>query len=152
VGCRQVDIDNILTIGGFVFSALGFLISLQSLRHGKRFIAVTAIVLLVAVTTGISFYRLYKHEALVKQVGKEIVETLAGNSLTFDELHERLLFRPFPVVTESLFLLIEGGAIRHRLVRIQTEGKLTSVRVYYQPNSAASAGSALESGPDEKPK
>lgn|GEM_PF-6916807 len=147
-----MDIDNILTIGAFVFSALGFSISLLSLNRGRKFTAVTAIVLLLVVTTGVSFYRLHQHDALIKQVRKEIVETLSGESLTFDELHERLLFRSFPVVNESLFVLIEGGAIRHRLLRIQAAGRLTSVRVYYQPDSAESAGSALDSRPHEKAK
>ena len=128
-----MDIDDLLTIGGFTFSGVGFLISLLALRQGRKLAIVTAIIAVVVVTTGILLYHSQRHDTLIRQVKKEIVETLADNTLSFDELHEHLLFRSFPVANEALFHLIESGAIRHRLVRSQVEGKLASVRVYYVP-------------------
>jgi len=123
--------DDLLTIGGFTFSLIGSLIALISLNRGRKLTLVAGIVTAAALTTGLSVYRNQRHSTIVGRVGEEIIHVLSDRPLTFDEIHEHLLFRSFPLTKEALFMRIRHGEIRHRLIRREIDGHPTSFRVYF---------------------
>ena len=51
--------------------------------------------------------------------------------MTFDQLYQELLYRPFPVVNEALFRAVENGVIGHRVIEFHHDGSILAVRGYY---------------------
>ena len=130
-----MDIDNLVTIGEFTCSALGLVMSLFLVKENKKLIVVAVIIGAVVTATGVSLCRWWQHCHVIKQVQDEIIEALASDSLTFDELHQNLLYKSFPVINEALFVLIQDKKVAHRLIRIGNSDRILSVRVYYNRNS-----------------
>jgi hypothetical protein len=127
-----MGVDDVLIVGGFAIACVDLFIAIRALKKGRTRAGVVALVAVLVATTGLLLYRFQQHDALIRQISMEIIDIMDSESLTYDELHERLLFRSFPNVNEALFLLIRDGSIRHRLSRPQVEGRPAGVRLYYR--------------------
>jgi hypothetical protein len=120
---------NFLSIASFAISAGG----LYSLIKGKiKKDIVFAIIAAVLVTTSFAaIIELWMRYRQINIVQSEIISELSNQSLTFDQIYQELLFRPFNEVNEALFRGVEEKKIGHRILEFNNEGEMVSVRVYF---------------------
>src|SRR6266446_8794115 len=119
-----MTLDDVLLVGNFVGSLVALVIALVSLPPGRRgptqkgqtpppaldqrkgvriAATTTAVLATIIVTAALLLFRSRAHDHAVAQVQNEIVEAIAGDLLTFDDLHQQLIYHSFPEVYEALF-------------------------------------------------
>lgn len=126
-----MSLDDIIQAGGFFASFAGLLIALISLRQGTKLVAIAVLVSIGVASTGVSLYRAQQRYQEIAKIKNEIVESLAYEPLTFDELHSQLLFRTFPDATQALFELIDNDTVQHCLSQALADERTTAYRLYY---------------------
>ncbi|MDD5719566.1 MAG: hypothetical protein PHQ53_07760 [Candidatus Krumholzibacteria bacterium] len=125
-----MSINTFLAIASFALS-IGGLLSSLFFKERKKEIAVVVVVTALVVTTGIALLRNHQEQQLIVRVQEEALAVLSSDALTFDEIYQRLHFRPFSVVNEAMFRSVERGTVGHRLVEFHQGGKITTVRLYF---------------------
>ena len=91
-----------------------------------------AVVAALIATSGIALYLSYEHEKYVDRVQEEMIKILSSEAITFYDLYQNI----FPPVShellrEALYDGVEEGLIGYRPIRLQSNGKTMSVKVFY---------------------
>lgn len=121
-----------LNIASFSIS-VGGLIAVFVVKDNKRkAIVFGAVVAALIATSGIALYLSYQHEKYMDRIQEEMIKILSSEAITFDDLYQNI----FPPVShellrEALYDGIEEGLIGYRPIRMQSNGKTMSVKVFY---------------------
>lgn len=125
-------IETFLNIASFSIS-VGGLVAVFVVKSGKKKeIALGVVVAVLIATSGTTLYSSYQHEKYVDRVQEEMVKILSSEAITFDDLYQNI----YPPVShellrEALYDGVEKGAIGYRPVRLQSNSKIMSVKVFY---------------------
>ena len=124
-------IEMFLYIASFSIS-VGGLVAVFVVKGGKKEIVLSVVVASLVATSGITLYSSYQHEKNVDRVQEEIVKILSSEAITFDDLYQNI-FPPVPheLLREALYDGIEEGAIGYQPMRLQSTGKIMSIKVFY---------------------
>lgn len=124
-------IEIFLSIASFSIS-VGGLIALFVVRGSKKEIVFGVIAAALVATSGTILYSSYRHSMYVDRVQVEMVRILSSEEMTFDDLYQNI-YPPVPheVLRESLYGAIEDGMIGYRPMRLQANGKIISVKMFY---------------------
>lgn len=125
-------IEIFLSIAGFSISVGGLVAVFVVKDDKKKEIVLSVVVAALIITSGAALYSSYQHEKYVDRVQKKMVEILSSEAITFDDLYQNI----FPPVShellrEALYEGIDEGAIGYRPMRLQSNGKFMSVKVFY---------------------
>ena len=123
-------IETFLSIASFSIS-VGGLISMFIVKGAKKEIVLGVVITALFVTSGIALYTSHQHEQQLELVQGEILKALSQDTITFEEIYQRLYYTPYEILNEALFVAIGEGVIGHRVMRFQNSGMMTSVRVFY---------------------
>lgn len=128
----MMEIFLFLSIASFSISVGGLVAVFVVQNDKKKIIVLSVVVASIIVTSGAALYSSYRHEKYVDRVQEEIVEILKPEALTFDDLYQNI----FPPVShellrEALYAGIEERSIGYRPMRLQSNGKIMSVKVFY---------------------
>lgn len=125
--------STFLSIASFAI-ALGGLLPVFLLKDRKKDLALVIILGILIGTTSLTLHQAYQHEVMIDRVKEEILQELAYDTLTFDQLYLELHYIPFTVVSEALFQAVEQGVVEHRMIEFQKDAKIVQVRGYYAPS------------------
>ncbi|OIP87002.1 MAG: hypothetical protein AUK24_10070 [Syntrophaceae bacterium CG2_30_49_12] len=125
-------IEIFLSIASFSISVGGLVAVFVVKNDKKKEIVFSVVVAAIIVISGATLYSSYQHEKYVDRVQDEIVKILSLEALTFDDLYQNI----FPPVShellrEALYGGIEERFIGYRPMRLQSNGKMMSVKVFY---------------------
>ena len=125
-------IDIFLSTASFSISVGGLVAAFVVKGDKKKEIVLSVVVAAIIVTSGIALYSSYRHEKYIDRAQEEIVKILSSEALTFDDLYQNI----FPPVShellrEALYAGIEERLIGYRPMRLQSNGKIISVKVFY---------------------
>jgi len=125
-------IEIILSIASFSISVGGLVAVVVVKDARKKVIVLSVIVSALIVTSGVTLYSSYQHEKYIDRVQEKMIDILSTGAITFDDLYQNI----FPPVShellrEALYEGIDEGAIGYRPMRLQSNGKFMSVKVFY---------------------
>ena len=124
-------IEHFMTVISFTAAVVG-LIALVLPKGEQKKILFIVIVTLIVSTTGLTVYQQLQHQAEIKAVQKEIIEVLDTHIYTFDQIYQQVHLKPFNLVNEALYDLVDNGKVGHRLMRFTGEENiLLQARGYY---------------------
>ena len=94
-------------------------------------IIISSLITLTLVILILSFL----HYQGVSRVSQDILVLLGKETMTFDQIYQKLWFVEIPIVNEALEKLVESGKIGHRLVQVKDKyGIDYLVLVYFVKN------------------
>lgn len=120
----------ILSVAGFSMS-VGGLASAFALKDQRKSLVLSLTLAALLATTGTALFEHVSARHQISIVRTELAELLEREELTFDELYQQLPFRSYQQLNQALSLGVDEGVIGHRLVHLQIEGRLLSVRMYF---------------------
>ena len=124
-------IQIFLTIASFSIS-VGGLIAFFVVRGSKKEIVLGVIVAALVATSGATVYSSYRHSKYVDRVQKAMVKVLSPEAMAFDDLYQNI-YPPVSheVLREALYDAIEEGTVGYRPIRLQYNGRIMSVKIFY---------------------
>lgn len=123
-----------LNIASFSISVGGLIAAFVVKDNKRKAIVFGAVAAALITTSGTALYLSYQHEKYVDRVQGEMIKILSLGAITFDDLYQNI----YPPVShellrEALYEGVEEGLIGYRPIRLQSNGKTVSVKVFYAP-------------------
>ena len=126
-----MTIELFLSLLNFAL-AVGALIPIFFLGDNQKRIVAAVIISMLIPTTGIVWYRLRQHEAIVVQLEKEIENKLSNNIWTFDQIYNELHYDSYSLVNEALFRSVRNHRVDHKIIPFQKDGTILQVKGYFR--------------------
>lgn len=125
-------IELFISIASFSISVGGLVAVIVVKDDKKKEIVFSVVVATIIVLSGVTLYSSYQHEKQIDRIQEEIIKNLPPEGLTFDDLYMNI----YPPVShellrEALYTGIEERSIGYRSMRLQSNGKIMSVKVFY---------------------
>jgi hypothetical protein len=125
-------IELFLSIASFSLSVGGLAAVFVVKNDNRRKIVFSVFASALIVTSGTALFTFYQHEKRIHRVQEEIINVLSSEALTFEDLYQNI----FPPVShellrEALYDGIEKKLIGYRPIRLQSNGKIISVKLFF---------------------
>jgi len=124
-------IETFLSIASFS-SSVGGLVAAFVIKGKKKEIVLGVVVAALVTTSGSTLYSSYQHTKDIDRIKVKIVEIILLEAITFDDIYQNI-YPPVAheILREALYDGLEDGTIGYRPMRLQSNGKMMSLKVFY---------------------